>query len=220
MNRIYEDIKKAKGYGRLSDEDRDKRNFSMESNSISSQRTIIDQFCDEKNIVNTGYYYDDGITGQTFERDGWNQLIRDIEAGLVDCVITKDLSRLGRDHTETGYYIEKYFPEHKIRYISINDNWDSKYDSVDLILWKLAYNDVYCADISRKIKSNLNSKKRLGLYMGSFAPFGYVKNKEDKHYLEVDEQTGYIVKEIFELAYSGLGTTKIANILNEKKYIN
>ena len=219
MNRIYEDIKKAKGYGRLSDEDRDKRNFSMESNSISSQRTIIEQFCDEKNIINTGYYYDDGITGQTFERDGWNQLIRDIEAGLVDCVITKDLSRLGRDHTETGYYIEKYFPEHKIRYISINDNWDSKYDSVDLILWKLAYNDVYCADISRKIKSNLNSKKRLGLYMGSFAPFGYVKNKEDKHYLEVDEQTGYIVKEIFELAYSGLGTTKIANILNEKKYI-
>lgn len=220
MSRIYEDIKFPRGYGRLSDEDKDKKNFSMESDSISSQRTFIQQFCDERGIkYNDQYYYDDGITGQTFEREGWNQLIKDIESGLVDCVITKDLSRLGRDHSETGYYIERYFPEHNVRYISINDNWDSKYDSVDLILWKLAYNDVYCADISRKVKTILNSKKKQGLYVGSFAPFGYKKCKEDKHVLEIDEEVAYIVKEIFELAYSGLGTTKIAGILNEKKYI-
>ena len=219
MGIIYEDIKRAKGYGRLSEEDRDKRNFSMESDSISSQRTFIEQFCEERNINCTGYYYDDGITGLTFERDGWNDLLRDIENGLIDCVITKDLSRLGRDHSETGYYIERYFPEHKIRYISINDNWDSKYDSVDLILWKLAYNDVYCADISKKVKSILNSKKRQGLYVGSFAPFGYKKREDDKHYLVLDEETAPIVKEIFELAYSGLSTLKIAEICNEKKYI-
>ena len=107
MGIIYEDIKRAKGYGRLSEEDRDKRNFSMESDSISSQRTFIEQFCEERNINCTGYYYDDGITGLTFERDGWNDLLRDIENGLIDCVITKDLSRLGRDHSETGYYIER-----------------------------------------------------------------------------------------------------------------
>lgn len=219
MGVIYEDIKRAKGYGRLSEEDRDKRNFSMESDSIASQRTFIEQFCDERHINCTGYYYDDGITGLTFEREGWNELLRDIENCLIDCVITKDLSRLGRDHSETGYYIERYFPEHKIRYISINDNWDSKYDSVDLILWKLAYNDVYCADISKKVKSILNSKKRQGLYVGSFAPFGYKKREDDKHYLIPDEETAPIVREIFEFAYSGFSTLKIAEMCNEKKYI-
>lgn len=219
MSRTYDDIKNAMGYGRLSDEDRDKRNFSMESNSIISQRTFIEQFCNERNINCSHYFYDDGITGLTFERDGWNNLLHEIETGKVDCVITKDLSRLGRDHSETGYYIERYFPEHKIRYISINDNWDSKYDSVDLILWKLAYNDVYCADISKKVKSILNSKKREGLYVGSFAPYGYKKREDDKHYLVPDEKTAPIVKEIFELAYAGNGTCKIATICNEKKYI-
>lgn len=151
MARTYEDIIKANGYGRLSEEDTNKRNFSLESDSITSQRTLIQQFCNEHKIELNNYLFDDGITGQTFEREGWDNLLKDIEAGKINCVITKDLSRLGRDHSETGYYIEKYFPEHRVRYISINDNWDSKYDSVDMILWKLAYNDVYCADISRKL---------------------------------------------------------------------
>ena len=84
-----------------------------------------------KIIELNNYLFDDGITGQTFEREGWDNLLKDIEAGKINCVITKDLSRLGRDHSETGYYIEKYFPEHRVRYISINDNWDSKYDLND-----------------------------------------------------------------------------------------
>lgn len=218
MSRIYEDIKKAKGYGRLSLEDREKKNFSLESDSIISQKVFIQQYVDEKNIKYDGYYYDDGITGLTFERDGWNQLLKDIDKGLVDCIITKDLSRLGRDHTETGYYIEKFFPEHKIRYISLNDNWDSKYDSVDLLLWKLAYNDVYCADISRKVKSILNSKKKQGLYVGSFAPYGYIKDPNDKHKLVVDNNTGPIVRKIFALAYSGVGNCQIAKTMTDEKY--
>jgi len=219
VSRKYEDIKNAVGYERLSDEDREKRGFSLESESISSQKLLIEQFCDNHNISMTDNFYDDGITGQTFERDGWNQLVNDIKNGKIDCVITKDLSRLGRDHTETGYYIEKFFPENNIRYISINDNWDSKYDPVDLILWKLAYNDVYCADISKKVKSILDSKKRQGLYVASFAPYGYKKNEDDKHYLVIDPDTAPVVKEAFELAHSGLGTHKIAVIFNEKKYI-
>lgn len=219
MNKKYEDIKNAVGYERLSDDDKDKRSFLSESKSITSQKLQIEQFCKENNINLSSNYFDDGITGLTFEREGWNQLIDTIKQGKVDCVITKDLSRLGRDHSETGYYIEKFFPENNIRYISINDNWDSKYDSVDLILWKLAYNDVYCADISRKIRSVLDSKRKQGLYVGSFAPYGYKKSDKDKHYLVLDPNTSYIVKEAFELAYSGLGTHKIATIFNEKKYI-
>lgn len=218
MERIYEDIKNCKPYGRLSDEDRNKKGFSMESDSIASQRTYILQFCKDHNIKHSDDgYYDDGITGQTFERDGWNNLLKEIELGKIDCVITKDLSRLGRDHSETGYYIEKFFPEHGIRYISINDNWDSKYDSVDLILWKLAYNDVYCADISRKVKSILNSKKRDGQYVGAFAAYGYMKDPNDKHKLIVDEETAPIVKEIFDLSLNGMGNCGIAKLLTERK---
>ena len=218
MNRIYEDIKNAAQYERLSDEDREKRGFSIESDSITSQKLLIEQFCNDKRINLVSDFYDDGITGLTFERDGWNELLKEIKAGRVDCVITKDLSRLGRDHSETGYYIEKFFPENRVRYISINDNWDSKYDSVDLILWKLAYNDVYCADISRKVKSVLDSKKKQGLYVGSFAPYGYKKKDDDKHHLEIDPETAPIVKEAFELAFSGLGTHKIATIFSSKNY--
>ena len=219
MERSYDKILYACPYGRLSLEDKDKKNFSIESNSIASQRTYIIQFCEDKNInrIHDGYF-DDGITGLTFERENFQKMIRDIQMGLIDCVIIKDLSRLGRDHSETGYYIEKFFPEHSVRLISINDNWDSKYDSVDLILWKLAYNDVYCADISRKVKTILNSKKREGKWVGSFAPYGYLKHPDNKHQLIVDPETGPIVKEIFELAYSGIGTCGIAKILTEKGY--
>lgn len=218
MLRDYGEIKSAAKYGRLSQEDRDKKNFS-ESDSISSQRDLINQFCKEKGIKSQFEFFDDGITGLTFERENWQLLIKEIESGNVDCVITKDLSRLGRDHSETGYYIEKYFPEKKIRYISINDNWDSKYDSLDMLLWKLAYNDVYCADISKKIISSLNTKKRLGQYVGSFAPYGYKKDPKDKHRLIIDVETAPIVKEIFEMAYIGMGTCAIANRLNQEKRI-
>lgn len=146
-------------------------------------------------------------------------MINDIENGLIDCVITKDLSRLGRDHLETGYYIKKFFPKHKVRDISVNDNWDSKYDSIDMILWKLAYNDVYCADISKKIRSKLNINKEQGLWMASFAPYGYLKDPNNKHHLIPDPKIATIVKECFELAYSGFGTCAIAKTFNEKNYI-
>lgn len=220
MNRSYDDIKNAADYGRISQEDKEKKNFSMESESISSQRELILQFCEKNNISHkTNGYYDDGITGQTFERENFQQMIKDIENGLIDCVITKDLSRLGRDHTETGFYIERFFPEHGVRYISINDDWDSKYDSIDMILWKLAYNDVYCADISKKIKSKLNTKKSMGLWMVSFAPYGYLKDPENKHRLIPDPEIAPIVKECFELSYSGLGNCAIANIFTEKGYV-
>ena len=109
MNKKYEDIKNEVGYERLSDDDKDKRSFSSESESITSQKLQIEQFCKENNINLSSNYFDDGITGLTFEREGWNQLIDAIKQGKVDCVITKDLSRLGRDHSETGYYIESFF---------------------------------------------------------------------------------------------------------------
>ena len=219
MERRYDDIENAMPYGRLSLEDRDKKNFSIESDSIVSQRNFILQFCNDKKIKHkSDGYYDDGITGLTFDRENWKKLLEEIEKGLVDCVITKDLSRLGRDHSETGYYVEKYFPERKIRFISINDNWDSKYDSVDMLLWKMAYNDVYCADISRKVKGGLNSRKREGMWLASFAPYGYKKDPEDKHHLIVDPDTAPIVKEIFAISYSGVGNCGIAKYLTEKNY--
>lgn len=157
-----------------------------------------------------------GFHGTTFERPEFNRMISDIEVQRINMVITKDLSRLGRDYIKTGYYIENYFPEKGVRYVSILDGVDTFLDSTnnDVTPFKAIINDMYAKDISKKIKGVLKEKELKGEYLGSFAPYGYKKSSNYKNKLEIDENVSYIVKRIFELYSTGNGFQKIATILD------
>ena len=143
---------------------------------------------------------------QTLIDHGFKSLMQDIESGIVNMVITKDLSRLGRDHIETGNLIEKVFPTHNIRYVAINDGYDSLDEdcaSNDIAPFKNVFNDMYAKDISKKVRSALYTKQLNGDFLGTNAPIGYIKDKENKHKLVIDENTSYIVKRIYREFLSG-----------------
>lgn len=201
-------------YCRLSREEGD----TLESNSIQNQKSILTKFVIEKgwNIVNI--YVDDGFTGLNFDRPAFNELIEDIKKGKITLVITKDLSRLGRDYIEVGYYIEKFFPENGVRYIALNDNIDTEKDmgNNDIMPFKSIINDMYSKDISKKVRSVFDNKRKEGLYIGSFAPFGYLKSEKDKNKLIIDEVASVVVKRIFDMYLSGYGLTAIARKLNSE----
>lgn len=152
-------------YIRLSREDGDKQ----ESESIGNQRKIIERYINEQNLTLVDEYVDDGISGTTFDRKSFNRMINDIENGKINMVITKDLSRLGRDYIKTGYYIENYFPEKRVRYVSILDGIDTYEETVnnDITPFKAIMNDMYAKDISKKIRSVFKEKQRQGEYMCS-----------------------------------------------------
>ena len=143
---------------------------------------------------------------QTLIDHGFKTLMQDIESGIVNMVITKDLSRLGRDHIETGNLIEKVFPTYNIRYVAINDGYDSLDEdcaSNDIAPFKNVFNDMYAKDISKKVRSALYTKQLNGEFIGTNAPIGYIKDKENKHQLVIDENTDYIVKRIYREFLSG-----------------
>ena len=205
-------------YIRLSKEDEEKEKYS-ESESIGNQREILMQYIKENKLNFVGEYVDDGISGTSFDRPGFNKMIEDIENKKINMVITKDLSRLGRNYVQSGYYTETYFPEHNVRYISILDNIDTAIDSSnnDIAPFKSILNEMYAKDISKKINSVLQSKRKQGEYLGS-APFGYKKDPENKYHLIVDEEASKIVKLIFEKYLEGYGTTQIADYLSSRKF--
>ena len=181
------------------------------NDSINNQTNILKEYCYINNISIYDIYIDNGYTGTNYNRPEFNRLIRDIEKNYVDTVITKDFSRLGRDYIETGKYIEKYFPENNIRYISILDNYDSNSNIDDYIPFKFIINEMYSKDLSKKIKSGLYAKKKKELFLGSKAPYGY--KKVNKYYLEIDDEKCKVVKNIFNLYISGLNSNKLAKIL-------
>lgn len=156
--------------------------------------------------------------GTTFDRPNFNRMIQDIENKKINMVITKDLSRLGRDYIKTGYYIENYFPEKNVRYVSILDGIDTFLDSTnnDVTPFKAIINDMYAKDISKKIKGVLREKELKGEYLGSIAPYGYKKSAIYKNKLEIDKNVSYVVEKIFELYLKGNGLQKISNILDEE----
>lgn len=202
-------------YIRLSREDGDK----LESDSIANQRDILQRYIKENGFIFVDEYKDDGISGTTFDRPNFNRMIEDIENKKINMVITKDLSRLGRDYIKTGYYIENYFPEKNVRYASILDGIDTFMDSTnnDVTPFKAIINDMYAKDISKKIKGVLREKELRGEYLGSIAPYGYKKSKTYKNKLEIDENVSYVIEKIFELYSEGNGFQKIANILDKEK---
>ena len=210
-NKIY----KTGIYARLSREDADR----LESNSIQSQRAICLAYIeshDDLELVDT--YIDDGETGSNTDRPGFQRMIQDMRSGRIDCAVSKDLSRFSRNYIDAGNYLEKIFPAMGIRYIAINDNYDSMApgSSTDVITlpFKNLVNDIYCRDISIKIRTSLEVKRRKGEYVGSFVPFGYRKAPQDKNRLLVDDDAAEVVSMIFGMYKDGFPILKIARRLN------
>ena len=212
-------------YIRLSKED----NIESESKSITSQKSYLREYIKIFDYNKVFEYIDDGYSGTNFNRPGFKKMLDDIENKKIDVVITKDSSRLGRNISWVTYYIEEYFPRKKIRYISIDDNYDSnkfETNNNDLLIFKNLFNEYYCKDISKKIKSSLKTRKIEGKYTGWKAPYGYQKSKEDYHKLVIDKKVKDNVLLIFKLALKNNSPSHIAKILNDKnifspaKYIN
>ncbi len=200
-------------YIRLSKEDLNKGETKKEeSESISNQRSILERFCESNRLCIVDEYIDDGISGTTFNRPAFERMIQDIEAKKVNMVITKDLSRLGRDYIGIGHYLEKYFPENRVRYISVLDGIDTGIDSTsnDITPFKSILNDMYAKDISNKIKSVKHNKQDLGLFIGGKAPFGYKLDKQHPNKLFIDEEAKPIVERIFQEACKGKSCRAIA----------
>jgi DNA invertase Pin-like site-specific DNA recombinase len=212
---VNEKVYKTAVYARLSAEDSRKDDNA----TIDNQINLIENYIQNKTYLKLcGTYIDNGQTGTNFDREGFQNLMEEIKRGKIDCLIVKDLSRLGRDYIETGNYLEKVFPFLGVRFISVNDNYDSHNpmqngDNLTIIL-KNFINDMYAKDISRKIKSVYETKQKKGQYMGNHAPYGYLKSPEDKHKLLIDEETAWIVRDIFQWKISGMGNMQIARKLN------
>lgn len=183
-----------------------------ESSSITSQRMIVADYCKQNGIFLVREFADDGYSGGNFDRPAFRSMMRELEKGMVNTVITKDLSRLGRDMRESSYYAEQYFPERRIRYIAIADNFDSERENV-MAPFQFAMNEVYLRDGSRKVKDVLKRKREDGLYCAC-PPYGYKKSVQNKNRLIPDEATAPIVQRIFEEAASGNSSRKIALDLN------
>lgn len=203
-------------YTRLSREDGDK----TESNSITSQKEMIrDYVLKHKEMVIVREYADDGFSGVNFDRPGFKEMMEDIKKKKVNCIICKDLSRFGRNYVDAGRYLEKIFPFMGVRFIAINDNYDSngeksQQDSL-IVPFKNLINDAYCRDISVKIRSQLDIKRKMGDFIGSFTTYGYKKDSENKNKLVIDEEAAHIVEYIFAQRIDGMCNSKIAEKLND-----
>ena len=206
-------------YIRLSQEDKDKK-YESDSESVINQRELLTNYVENNNFNLVGEYVDDGYSGTDFERPGFKKLIEDIKNRKINCVIVKDLSRLGRDHIMTGYYIETFFPENNIRFISILESYDSfkNQASNDSSTFIIACNDYYSKQNSIKIRNVLNEKRKNGKFVGSLPSFGYMRDPEDKGHLVPNPETAPIVKQIFEWRKNGIGPSRIATMLNDKGY--
>ena len=192
---------------------------NIESDSIISQRSLLNQYVKENNYSVVDEYVDDGFTGTNFERPSFKRMIKDIESGRINMIITKDMSRLGRDYIGTGELIEKYFPNNNVRYIAINDGIDTFIDNTnnDIAPFKAIMNDMYAKDISKKVKTSLHSRMKDGLYVSGRCPFGYMKDPNNKNHLIVNEEQSGVVRLIFDLALKGNTYHFIAQELTKRK---
>ncbi len=201
-------------YIRLSKEDENEG----PSESVTNQKSLLDEFVKNNRLSVYDVYIDDGYSGTNFDRPDFQRMIGDIEAGKVNMVITKDLSRLGRDYIMTGHYMERYFPEKRVRYISLLDGIDTGVESTanDITPFRAIMNDMYAKDISRKIKSVKRDKQRKGQFIGGKPVYGYRMHPTEKNKIVVDEEAAVVVRRIFAMALDGISCRKIAAKLNEE----
>ncbi len=202
-------------YIRLSQEDKDKK-YESDSESVINQKELLRSYVKNNNFNLSGEYVDDGYSGTDFDRPGFQRMLEDIKMKKINCVVVKDLSRFGRDHVMTGYYIETFFPENNIRFISILESFDSfkNQASNDSSTFIIACNDYYSKQNSIKIRNVLNDKRKNGKFIGSLPSFGYMRDPEDKGHLIPNPDTAPIVKNIFKWRADGVGPTEIATRLN------
>lgn len=201
-------------YCRLSRDD----GTESESNSIGNQKKLLSQKAKEMGLTDTKYYVDDGYTGTNFNRPGFQQLIDDIEIGLVSAVMVKDSSRLGRDYVSVGNYTDSYFPEHNIRFIAVNDAIDSDEGESEIAPFKNILNEMYARDISKKIRSSHRLRGSMGEPL-SQPPYGYMKSPENKKKWIIDPEAATVVKSIFKMCLDGKGNETIARELQENEVL-
>lgn len=202
-------------YARLSQEDA----LDGESNSIANQKKILLKYAKDNGFSNPIFFIDDGVSGVTFDRPGWNEMIRLAEAGKVTTVIVKDMSRMGRDYLKVGYYTESFFAERDIRYIAINDGVDSDKGDNEFIPFRNLFNDFYARDTSKKIRAVMRAKGNAGEHLCTNPPYGYMKSPDNKKQWIVDEEAAAVVKRIFDLCVAGKGPMQIAKILTADKVL-
>ena len=201
-------------YIRLSKEDESEG----PSQSVQNQESLLREFVQQHRLSVYDTYVDDGWSGTNFDRPAFQRMIADIEARKVNMVITKDLSRLGRDYILTGHYMERYFPEHRVRYISLLDGIDTGVDSTanDITPFRAIMNDMYAKDISKKIKSVKRDKQRKGQFIGGKPVYGYKMHPTEKNKIIIDEEVAPVVRRIFALALYGMSCRNIAALLNQE----
>ena len=216
-----ENIYKTAIYARLSNEDLGKK----DGGSIDNQILLVQKYIESKPYLKLcDTFIDNGETGTNFDRDGWRNLMEAVQKRKIDCIAVKDLSRLGRDYIETGNYIENIFPFLGVRFISVNDNYDSQSpskngDNLTIVLKNLV-NDMYAKDISKKIRSAFAIKHKKGEYTGGHAPYGYVKSAENRYKLVIDEEAAQTVKDIFQWKLDGLSNKSIVRRLNDNEILS
>ncbi len=191
--------------------------IDRESNSITTQKQILTRYAAEHGFKVAEYYADDGYTGTNFNRPDFQRMMSDIEMGKINLVLTKDLSRLGRNHILTGQYTDIIFPQYDVRFIAVNDGVDTLNDDNDIAPFKNVLNEMYARDISKKQKASMANRRANGLFTGSAPPFGYKFNPDKKHHLVIDEPAAKVVRKIFDLALQGLGGRAIGTILQDEK---
>ena len=202
-------------YCRLSKDDEQ----TGESVSIETQKLMLTDYCVEHSYLIHDIYVDDGYSGLNFDRPAFQRMLSDIDEGKINLVITKDLSRLGRDYIQTGYYTDVYFSRKHVRYIAVNDGVDTSRDDNDIAPFKNILNDMYARDLSRKVKSAKRQRAGKGYYISAQAPYGYMVDPADRNHLVVDEEAAEVVREIFNLALNGYSLVQISRILTERQII-
>lgn len=201
-------------YCRLSRDD----DVQGESNSIANQKKILVKYAKDSGLLNLRTYTDDGFSGTNFNRPDFKRMMEDVEDGVIDTIVVKDLSRFGRNYLEVGYYLEDYFPTNDIRFIAVNDGVDSKEGEDDFTPFKNIMNEWYAKDISRKVKSAHKAKALAGEPI-SKPPYGYMKNPDNPKFWIVDYEAAQVVKKIFELTLKGMGTEQIAIALEKERVL-
>ena len=202
-------------YCRLSNDD----DLQGESNSITNQKSILMEYAKKNGFRDSQFYMDDGWSGTNFNRPDFQRMVADMENGRIGTIITKDLSRLGRDYLMTGQYIEMIFPEYNVRYIAVNDNVDTLKSENEMMILRNVFNDFYARDCSKKIKAVFKAKGMSGKPLSTNAPYGYKKSECDKNVWEIDEESAAVVRRIFKMCIEGLGPKQIAKRLSAEKIL-
>ena len=195
-------------YCRLSNDD----DLQSESNSITNQKAILKKYADDNGLGNTHFYVDDGFSGTNFNRPDFMRMMEDVKSGKISAIITKDLSRFGRDYLMTGQYIEMILPDYDVRYIAINDNVDTLRSENEMMVFKNVFNDWYARDCSKKIKAVFKAKGQSGKPLGK-PPYGYKKSETDKNVWNVDDEAAEVVRRVFQMCIDGYGPAQIAKAL-------